>query len=76
MKASLFCTARYMGAAPHDIWPLSGGYISCDAAVQSMQTTFDQFPRADEFGFDWVTLPSTIIRASHSPQTRWSWRAR
>ena len=56
MKASLFCAARYIGAAPHDIWPLSGEYYSGDAAVQSMQTTFDQFRCADEFGFDWVTV--------------------
>ena len=41
MKASLFCAARYMGAAPHDIWPLSGEYYSGDAAVRSMQITFD-----------------------------------
>ena len=40
MKASLFCTARYMGTAPHDIWPLSGEYYSGEAAVRSMQTTF------------------------------------
>jgi hypothetical protein len=33
MKVSLFCTARYMGVAPHDIWPLSGEYYSGDAAV-------------------------------------------
>jgi alkanesulfonate monooxygenase SsuD/methylene tetrahydromethanopterin reductase-like flavin-dependent oxidoreductase (luciferase family) len=56
MKASLFCTARYMGAAPHDIWPLAGDSFSADVAVQSMQTTFDQFRQADEFGFDWVTV--------------------
>ena len=56
MKASLFCTARYMGSAPQDVWPLSGDYFSGDAAVQSMQVTFDQFRRADEFGFDWVTV--------------------
>src|SRR5215472_49725 len=56
MKASLFCTARYMGAAPHDIWPLPGEYYSADAAIRSMQTTFDQFRCADEFGFDWVTV--------------------
>src|ERR1700739_5068834 len=56
MKASLFCAARYMGAAPHDIWPLSGEYYSSDAAVRSMETTFDQFRCADEFGFDWVTV--------------------
>lgn len=56
MKASLFCTARHMGAAPHGIWPLSGEYYSGDAAVQSIETTFDQFRRADEFGFDCVTV--------------------
>ena len=56
MKASLFCAARYMGSAPHDVWPLSGEYYSGDAAVRSMQTTFDQFRCADEFGFDWVTV--------------------
>jgi alkanesulfonate monooxygenase SsuD/methylene tetrahydromethanopterin reductase-like flavin-dependent oxidoreductase (luciferase family) len=56
MKASLFCSARYMGPAPHDIWPLAGDGYSAAAAVHSMQTTFDQFRRADEFGFDWVTV--------------------
>jgi plasmid stability protein len=45
-----------MGAAPRDIWPLSGESYSCDVAVSSMQTTFDQFRWADEFGFDWVTV--------------------
>jgi len=39
MKASLFCTARYVGAAPHDIWPLSGEYYSSDAAVRSNGTS-------------------------------------
>ena len=56
MKASLFCTTRYIGSAPHDVWPLSGEYFSGDDAVRSMQETFDQFRRADEFGFDWVTV--------------------
>jgi len=56
MKASLFCAARYMGAAPHDIWPLSGEYYSSDAAVRSMQTTFNRFRCADKFRFDWVTV--------------------
>ena len=56
MKAALFCAARYIGSAPHDIWPLSGEYYSSEAAVRSMQTTFDQFRCADEFGFDWVTV--------------------
>jgi alkanesulfonate monooxygenase SsuD/methylene tetrahydromethanopterin reductase-like flavin-dependent oxidoreductase (luciferase family) len=55
MKASLFCTARYMGPAPHDIWPLAGDAFSADVALRSMATTLDQFRCADEFGFDWVT---------------------
>jgi alkanesulfonate monooxygenase SsuD/methylene tetrahydromethanopterin reductase-like flavin-dependent oxidoreductase (luciferase family) len=45
-----------MGPAPADIWPLSGKYFSPDVAVRSMQTTLDQFRRADEFGFDWLTV--------------------
>src|SRR5579863_6504661 len=56
MKASLFCATRYMGPAPHDIWPLSGEYYSSDAGVQSMETTFQQFRCADECGFDWGTV--------------------
>ena len=56
MKASLFCATRYIGEAPHDIWLLSGEYYSSEAAVRSMQVTFDQFRCADEFGFDWVTV--------------------
>src|SRR5215472_17160569 len=38
MKASLFCTARYIGAAPHDIWPLSNseaGFICATAGLPS-----------------------------------------
>jgi hypothetical protein len=31
MKASLFCTARYIGSVSHDLWPLSGEYCSGDA---------------------------------------------
>ena len=56
MKASLFCATRYIGEAPHDIWPLSGEHYSSEAGVRSMQVTFDQFRCADEFGFDWVTV--------------------
>jgi alkanesulfonate monooxygenase SsuD/methylene tetrahydromethanopterin reductase-like flavin-dependent oxidoreductase (luciferase family) len=56
MKASLFCSTRYMGPARHDVWPLAGDVYSGDIAVRSFQTTMDQFRRADEFGFDWVTV--------------------
>jgi alkanesulfonate monooxygenase SsuD/methylene tetrahydromethanopterin reductase-like flavin-dependent oxidoreductase (luciferase family) len=56
MKASLFCTARYMGPTPQGVWPLAGAYCSPETAARSMQTTLDQFRCADEFGFDWVTV--------------------
>ena len=76
MKASLFCAARYLGAAPHDIWPLSGKHYSGEAAVRSMQTTFDQFRCADEFGFDWVTVAEHHYSGFSLTPTRWSWRER
>ena len=56
MKASLFCTARYMGPSPQGVWPLAGEYCAPDLAARSMQTTLDQFRCADTFGFDWVTV--------------------
>ncbi|HXQ49946.1 MAG TPA: LLM class flavin-dependent oxidoreductase [Stellaceae bacterium] len=56
MKASLFCTARYMGPARHDVWPLPSDVYSGEVATRSFQVTMDQFRRADEFGFDWVTV--------------------
>jgi alkanesulfonate monooxygenase SsuD/methylene tetrahydromethanopterin reductase-like flavin-dependent oxidoreductase (luciferase family) len=55
MKASLFCTARYVGKARHDIWPLPADAFDGEAAARSMEATFEQFRLADEFGFDWVT---------------------
>jgi alkanesulfonate monooxygenase SsuD/methylene tetrahydromethanopterin reductase-like flavin-dependent oxidoreductase (luciferase family) len=56
MKASLFCTAQYMAPAADNIWPLSGKYFASDIAIRSMATTLEQFRRADEVGFDWLTV--------------------
>jgi len=56
MKASLFCTSRYMGRTPQGVWPLAGEYCSPELASRSMQITLEQFRCADEFGFDWVTV--------------------
>ncbi len=56
MKASLFCTSRYMGPSPQGVWPLASEYCLPELASRSMQTTLDQFRCADEFGFDWVTV--------------------
>ncbi len=56
MKASLFCTSRYIGAAPEGVWPLPSKYCVPDTATRSMETTMEQFQLADTFGFDWVTV--------------------
>jgi alkanesulfonate monooxygenase SsuD/methylene tetrahydromethanopterin reductase-like flavin-dependent oxidoreductase (luciferase family) len=56
MKAALFCTARYMGPAPHDVWPAPTDRYSPEIAERSMNATLDQFRLADEYGFDWVTV--------------------
>jgi alkanesulfonate monooxygenase SsuD/methylene tetrahydromethanopterin reductase-like flavin-dependent oxidoreductase (luciferase family) len=55
MKASLFCSTRYLGRAPHDVWPLAADSFTAEAGTRSYEVTFEQFRRADEFGFDWVT---------------------
>jgi alkanesulfonate monooxygenase SsuD/methylene tetrahydromethanopterin reductase-like flavin-dependent oxidoreductase (luciferase family) len=56
MKAALFCTSRYVGAAPDGVWPLPGKYCEPEAAERSMAITLEQFRLADVFGFDWVTV--------------------
>jgi alkanesulfonate monooxygenase SsuD/methylene tetrahydromethanopterin reductase-like flavin-dependent oxidoreductase (luciferase family) len=55
VKASLFCTSRYVGPAPHGVWPVAGEHCAPEIAARSMQATLEQFRLADEFGFDWVT---------------------
>jgi alkanesulfonate monooxygenase SsuD/methylene tetrahydromethanopterin reductase-like flavin-dependent oxidoreductase (luciferase family) len=56
MLASLFCTSRYMGPSPQNVWPLAGAFYSSEIGTRSMNTVLDQFRYADEFGFDWVTV--------------------
>jgi alkanesulfonate monooxygenase SsuD/methylene tetrahydromethanopterin reductase-like flavin-dependent oxidoreductase (luciferase family) len=56
MKAALFCTSRYVGAAPQGVWPLPAKYCDPETAARSMETTIEQFRLADQFGFDWVTV--------------------
>jgi alkanesulfonate monooxygenase SsuD/methylene tetrahydromethanopterin reductase-like flavin-dependent oxidoreductase (luciferase family) len=56
MKASLFCTSRYVGKAPEGVWPLPAKYCLPETAARSMETTLEQFRLADAFGFDWVTV--------------------
>ncbi len=56
MKAALFCTSRYMGAAPEGVWPTPAATYSTEVATRSYNTTLEQFGLADETGFDWVTV--------------------
>ena len=55
MKAALFSPLRYTGPAPQG-WPVPGQDYSAEIAQRSMQASLTQFKRADEAGFDWVTV--------------------
>jgi alkanesulfonate monooxygenase SsuD/methylene tetrahydromethanopterin reductase-like flavin-dependent oxidoreductase (luciferase family) len=56
MLASLFCSSRYMGPSPQNVWPVAGAVYNSEIGTRSMNTVLDQFRYADEFGFDWVTV--------------------
>lgn len=56
MKAALFSPMRYNGPSAGAGWPISGAIYSAEIAERSMQSYMDQFRRADEVGFDWVTV--------------------
>ncbi len=55
MKAALFCPIRYNGPAGPG-WPVSGDVYSSEIGQKSMQASMALFQRADEVGFDWVTV--------------------
>jgi alkanesulfonate monooxygenase SsuD/methylene tetrahydromethanopterin reductase-like flavin-dependent oxidoreductase (luciferase family) len=56
MKAALFSPLRYSGPAGPPGWPVSGEIYSSEIAERSMRASMAQFKRADEAGFDWVTV--------------------
>jgi alkanesulfonate monooxygenase SsuD/methylene tetrahydromethanopterin reductase-like flavin-dependent oxidoreductase (luciferase family) len=56
MLASLFCTSRYTGPSPQNVWPLAGAFYSSEIGMKSMNAVLEQYRYADEFGFDWVTV--------------------
>jgi alkanesulfonate monooxygenase SsuD/methylene tetrahydromethanopterin reductase-like flavin-dependent oxidoreductase (luciferase family) len=56
MKAALFSPLRYNGPAGAPGWPVSGEVYSSEIAERSMRSSIAQFKRADEVGFDWVTV--------------------
>lgn len=56
MKAALFSTGRYIGPCEDIGWPVPTIVYSREAAQRSMQSSIEHFRRADEVGFDWVTV--------------------
>ena len=56
MKAALFCPIRYNGPAGPPGWPVPGDVYSSEIGQKSMQASMALFRRADEVGFDWVTV--------------------
>ncbi len=55
MKAALFSTCKYHGPSVAGGWPVTGRVYSHEAALESFQSSLEQFRLADELGFDWVS---------------------
>ena len=57
MKVSYLCMTGFDGPAPGiDVWPASPGYCDPATARSSMSRYLDQAVRAEELGFDWVSV--------------------
>ena len=56
MKAALYLPMRYNGPSAGAGWPISGSIYSAELAERSMRSYMNQYQRADEVGFDWVTV--------------------
>ena len=56
MKAALFSPLRYTGPAGPPGWPVSGEVYSPELGQRSMQSSLAILERADQVGFDWVTV--------------------
>src|SRR6185437_2708267 len=56
MKAALFSPLRYTGPAGPPGWPVSGEVYSAELGQRSMQSSLAILERADQVGFDWVTV--------------------
>ncbi|MGZ5829028.1 MAG: LLM class flavin-dependent oxidoreductase, partial [Xanthobacteraceae bacterium] len=56
MKAALFSPLRYNGPAGAPGWPVSGEVYSAEIGQRSMKSSLGILQRADEVGFDWVTV--------------------
>jgi alkanesulfonate monooxygenase SsuD/methylene tetrahydromethanopterin reductase-like flavin-dependent oxidoreductase (luciferase family) len=57
VKLSYLCMTAYDGPAPgFEIWPASPEYCDASVAAQSMGRFLQMAERAEELGFDWVSV--------------------
>ena len=57
MKASFLATTTYAGPAPGiQVWPAPPAFCDREVASMSMHRTIESARRADELGFDWISL--------------------
>jgi alkanesulfonate monooxygenase SsuD/methylene tetrahydromethanopterin reductase-like flavin-dependent oxidoreductase (luciferase family) len=57
LKVSYLCMTGYDGPAPGiEIWPASPEYCDSVVAQKSMRRSLDMAGRAEELGFDWVSV--------------------
>lgn len=57
MKISYLCMTGYDGPAPgFEIWPAAPEFCDASIAARSMQRYMDMAVRAEELGFDWVSV--------------------
>jgi alkanesulfonate monooxygenase SsuD/methylene tetrahydromethanopterin reductase-like flavin-dependent oxidoreductase (luciferase family) len=56
MKAALFTPSPYAAPVTRRSWPVPVSEYQDEVAERSMENSLEQFQRADECGFDWVTL--------------------
>ena len=81
MQFSFFSSASYMGDAPSlSVWPMPPRFCDRDVAATSLERCIETCRRAEELGFDWVSLsehhyatltltPSTTVMAGALSQT-------
>lgn len=57
MKASFFCTNRYLSreALTHPGWPVPPALYDPQTGLRSLNETLEQVRLADELGFDWIS---------------------
>jgi alkanesulfonate monooxygenase SsuD/methylene tetrahydromethanopterin reductase-like flavin-dependent oxidoreductase (luciferase family) len=57
MKVSYLCMTQFDGPAPGlDIWPAAPSYCDPALARQSVNRYLDQAVRAEQLGFDWISV--------------------